>query len=79
MSETSIQENLNEIKTRIQAACERSGRNSEEITLIAVSKTKPNEAIIDAFTAGQLHFGETECRNFRIKWKALSCRGFSGT
>lgn len=75
MSETSILENLNEIKTRIQAACERTARNPEEITLIAVSKTKPNEAIIDACTAGQLHFGENRMQELQDKMESIELPG----
>ena len=36
-----VTENLEEVEEKIQAACNRSGRKREEVTLIAVSKTKP--------------------------------------
>ena len=37
-----MKENILDIEQRIQAACDRAGRNRFEVTLIAVSKTKPN-------------------------------------
>ena len=36
-----LKEQLKEVERRIQAACDRAGRKREEVTLIAVSKTKP--------------------------------------
>ena len=53
-----IAENLCHVRSRIKAACERSGRNPEEVTLIAVSKTKPFSDIIAACMAGATDFGE---------------------
>lgn len=53
-----IAENLCRVRSRIKAACERSCRSPGEVTLIAVSKTKPFSEIIDACTAGATHFGE---------------------
>ena len=42
----------------VRAACERSGRSAEEVTVIAVSKTKPFSDITEACAAGATHFGE---------------------
>ena len=53
-----IAENLSHVRGRIRAACERSGRSPEEVTLIAVSKTKPFSDILEACAAGAVHFGE---------------------
>lgn len=53
-----ITENLAAIRARIQAAAARSGRDPDEITLVAVSKTKPLAAIEAAYAAGQRDFGE---------------------
>lgn len=44
-----IKENLEEVEQRIQAACRRAGRKREEVTLIAVSKTKPVEDLKEAY------------------------------
>jgi len=53
-----IKENIQLIEDRIDAACKRSGRRAEEVTLIAVSKTRPVEAIREAMQAGIMTFGE---------------------
>ena len=55
---TSIQHNLQEVRQRIAAAAARCGRSPEEITLLAVSKTKPASDVAEALQAGQLAFGE---------------------
>ena len=54
---------------RIQAAAERVGRSANEITLVAVSKTKPIEDLIAAYEAGVRHFGEN--RSEELAEKAL--------
>ena len=38
-----LKENLREVEGRVEAACKRAGRDVSEVTLIAVSKTKPVE------------------------------------
>ncbi len=53
-----IQQNLQQVQTQIQQACEQAQRASTDITLLAVSKTKPVEAILTAYQAGQRQFGE---------------------
>lgn len=53
-----IAHNLAQIRHRISAAASRCGRASEEVTLLAVSKTKPASAIEEAVAAGQRAFGE---------------------
>ena len=58
MPHFSIAKNLARVRGRIRAACERSGRNPEEVTLIAVSKKKPFPDILDAFASGAADFGE---------------------
>ena len=55
---TSIQHNLQQVRERISAAAARCGRDPAEITLLAVSKTKPWSAIEEAAAAGQRCFGE---------------------
>ena len=59
MSETStFLQRLRDVQRRIDAACLRSGRSSDDVTLIAVSKTFPFARLQDAYAVGQLHFGE---------------------
>ena len=53
-----IAHNLAQVRDKISAAAARCGRAPEEVTLLAVSKTKPASAIEEAMAAGQLAFGE---------------------
>ncbi|SFN07573.1 hypothetical protein SAMN05216516_102231 [Izhakiella capsodis] len=55
---TAISHNLDQIRQRITLAAQRCGRDPSEITLLAVSKTKPASAIAEAALAGQQCFGE---------------------
>ena len=50
--------NLADVSRRLRAAAARSGRNPDEILLIAVSKTVPTDIVRIAAAAGQRHFGE---------------------
>jgi pyridoxal phosphate enzyme (YggS family) len=54
----SIAERLSEVRSSISQACLHCHRDVNEVTLVAVSKTKPSAAIASAIAAGQLHFGE---------------------
>lgn len=54
----SIPENLEHVRARIAAACSRASRNTSDVRLIAVSKTKPAGLIREAINAGQIVFGE---------------------
>lgn len=53
-----IGKNLQDVRGKIAAAAQHCGRPLEEITLLAVSKTKPASAVEEAISAGQLAFGE---------------------
>ncbi len=53
-----IAHNLAQVRAKISAAAAACGRASEEITLLAVSKTKPASAVAQAFEAGHRAFGE---------------------
>tara|TARA_R110000868_G_scaffold259361_16_gene517545 strand:+ start:16374 stop:17078 length:705 start_codon:yes stop_codon:yes gene_type:complete len=75
MNQRSISSNIEQINQQIQETCKRCGRDSSEITLIAVSKTKPNEAIIDACTSGQLHFGENRMQELQDKMESIDLPG----
>ena len=65
---------LAEVKERIAAACAEAGRDPADVTLIAVSKTFPGEAILPVLEAGQRHFGENRVQEARDKWPALKDR-----
>lgn len=59
MSEiTTFKQRLNQVQNRIAEACRRSSRSVDDVTLVAVSKTFPFSRLKEAYTAGQLHFGE---------------------
>lgn len=57
-----IKENLEEVEARITRACERSGRERSEVTLISVSKTKPVEMLQEAYDAGSRDSAKTSHR-----------------
>ncbi len=64
--------NLAKIRERIARAAERSGRRADEITLIAVSKTFPAEAILEAYALGIRHFGENRVQEWDAKRDELA-------
>ena len=66
-----IAENYRDVKERIQRACEKSGRNPSDVTLIAVSKTKPVEMIREAMEAGAAFFGENKVQELCEKYEVL--------
>lgn len=63
----SIRENLGRVEERIAAACKRAGRARDEVTLVAVSKTMPAEAISEAIAAGVRNIGENRVQETRDK------------
>jgi PLP dependent protein len=67
----SVAANIALIQDRIAAAARRAGRRSEEIALMAVSKTQPPERIREAYDAGQRLFGENRVQEFAAKNDAL--------
>jgi pyridoxal phosphate enzyme (YggS family) len=66
-----MKENIDNIERKIQAACDRAGRKRCEVTLIAVSKTKPNEALEEAYNLGMRHFGENKVQELAQKFEDL--------
>jgi pyridoxal phosphate enzyme (YggS family) len=66
-----VRENLKEVNNRILAACKRAERNPEEVTLIAVSKTKPAVMISEAYSAGVRDFGENKVQELCEKHLTL--------
>ncbi|HKE35557.1 MAG TPA: YggS family pyridoxal phosphate-dependent enzyme [Candidatus Acidoferrum sp.] len=67
MTPASIRENLLRIQERIASAATRSGRRTDDITLIGVSKTHPAIAIQEAYQAGVRHFGENRVQEWEGK------------
>lgn len=67
-----ITENLKEVEEKIQKACLRSGRDPKEVTLIAVSKTKPISMIEEVYKEGIRDFGENKPQELREKYDSMS-------
>ena len=62
-----ISERLSRVQERIAQAARQAGRNPDEITLVAVSKTKPAADIRAVYEAGQRQFGENYIQDFDAK------------
>ena len=62
---------LEEIRTRIAAAASIARRKADDLTLIAISKTHPAEAIAPLIAAGQRVFGENRVQEAQAKWPDL--------
>ena len=67
-----VTENLQLVEEKIQRACDRAGRRREEVTLIAVSKTKPVEMIREAMSYGITTFGENKVQELLEKQKIIT-------
>ncbi len=66
-----VKENLQEVEKKIEEACRRAGRNRSEVTLIAVSKTKPVSMLQEAYSAGIREFGENKVQEMMDKYDVL--------
>ncbi len=66
-----IKENLGEVRENIRKACKKAGRNVEDVTLIAVSKTKPLSMLEEAYEAGARDFGENKVQEIIEKRPAM--------
>ena len=62
-----IAERYREVQEKVMQACQRSHRNPEDVTLIAVSKTKPLEDLRQAYEAGARDFGENKVQELTEK------------
>jgi pyridoxal phosphate enzyme (YggS family) len=67
ISPVDIAANLNAIEARIQAACQRAGRDRASVTLMAVSKTHPPETVQIAADLGIVYFGENKVQEAKAK------------
>jgi pyridoxal phosphate enzyme (YggS family) len=66
--------NLAAVRARIAAAAQKAGRAAADVTLVAVSKTHPAEAVAAAFDAGQRVFGENRVQEAQHKYPMLKGR-----
>ena len=62
-----LQENLTRIRSRIDQACERSGRQPDSVRLMAVSKNQSPERVAEAASAGLTLFGENRIQEAKVK------------
>ncbi len=68
---SSIQQNIEHITSQIRNDEQKCGRAPESVQLLAVSKTKPVEAILEAYQAGQTALVKTMCKRAWIKFSTL--------
>ena len=66
-----LKENLEEVEEKISKACEHAGRAREEVTLIAVSKTKPIEMLQEIYDEGIRDFGENKVQELTEKYEVM--------
>ncbi len=66
-----IRENIEQVEKRIDKACREAGRSREEVTLIAVSKTKPVDMLREAYDCGCRDFGENKVQELTEKYEVL--------
>jgi pyridoxal phosphate enzyme (YggS family) len=69
-----IADNLAAIRSRIASACSAAMRDLETVTLVAVAKTHPAEAVAAALAAGQRVFGENRVQEAQAKYPALKAK-----
>ena len=69
---STIRENLQQVREKIETATRRASRKPEEILLIGVSKTHPADAIREAYDAGLRHFGENRVQEWEGKLAAVA-------
>lgn len=71
----SLQDRIKHVEERIQAACDRSGHNRNDVNIVAVTKYVSVEMTQTVLDQGILHIGENRPQNAIPKWEALQGRG----
>ncbi len=66
-----LKDNLREVEKNIQQACLRAGRNRDEVTLVAVSKTKPVSMLEEIYDENIRHFGENKVQELCEKFEVM--------
>jgi PLP dependent protein len=72
-----VAENIEKVRAKIRQAAEKSGRNAQDITLMAVTKTMPAQAVTAAFDSGVTLFGENRVQELLDKLPQLDMTGRS--
>lgn len=71
----SLKERIEQVERRIQAACERSGRNRDDVHIVAVTKYVSLDSTRSVLEEGITHIGENRPQNAVPKWEALGGQG----
>ena len=71
-----VAENYRAVREKIRQACARAGRDPSEVTLIAVSKTKPLSMIEELLPEGAVDFGENRPQELKEKYDAAQRSAF---
>lgn len=71
MSQSVLKENYDLVLNKVKRACERAGRDEKDVTLIAVSKTKPVEMLQEVYDCGCRDFGENKVQEIMDKYDKL--------
>lgn len=66
-----IKENIKQVEKNIENACQKAARDATEVTLIAVSKTKPVSMLEEAYECGCRHFGENKVQELVEKYEVM--------
>ena len=74
---STIQENLLNVQDLILNFANLAHRNVKDINLLAVSKTKPKEMILEAYAAGQRRFGESYAKEAELKIGEIRSLGYT--
>lgn len=71
-----IRNNLEQVREQIRLACKRAGREEASVTLLAVSKTKPAEMLVEAHECGATEFGENKVQEIAEKAERLGTEDY---
>ena len=71
MSQSFLKENYDNVLKKVQESCDRAGRSYDEVTLIAVSKTKPVAMLQEIYDCGCRDFGENKVQEIMDKYPQL--------
>ena len=71
MSQSFLKENYDNVLKKVQESCDRTGRSYDEVTLIAVSKTKPVAMLQEIYNCGCRDFGENKVQEIMDKYPQL--------
>lgn len=71
MNQSVLKENYHLVLNKVKRACERAGRDEKDVTLIAVSKTKPVEMLQEVYDCGCRDFGENKVQEIMDKYDKL--------